>query len=214
MFQFLLGLLHLASKFLAVFRALAETGAGSRPGVLTAPIRCLVPCAALILVFAYAPAAVANPAGYAAIPDDSLDPSDAQTDAWAIDDAGDVVGNAHGGSSHCTYLPSGGGSGDYNNFNVIPTHDDACQVNGINNHNQIVGGYEDPVPLGKAFMGTPGAVTNLAIDLPGASASTASGANGINDAGVIVGQYNTGSGTPVHGFIYDASASPHSRPST
>jgi hypothetical protein len=39
MFQFLLGVLILASNFLGVSRAIAETGAGSGPGVMTLPIR-------------------------------------------------------------------------------------------------------------------------------------------------------------------------------
>ena len=52
MFQFLLGVLLLASNFLGVSRAIAEMGAGSGPGIITMPIRGRARWAALTLVVA------------------------------------------------------------------------------------------------------------------------------------------------------------------
>jgi hypothetical protein len=60
MFQFLLGVLILASNYLGVSRASAEMGAGSGPGVITMPIRGRARWAALALALALLLPAAAN----------------------------------------------------------------------------------------------------------------------------------------------------------
>jgi probable HAF family extracellular repeat protein len=146
-------------------------------------------------VFALSTASMANPLGFTPIPDD---PGTAQTAAEAINDAGQIVGQAAvnpasiAGPVH-SFLFSGG---SFTNFDITATNISAAF--GINNHSGIVGGYEQPVFSGKAYAGTLGHFVTIT---PPGSAGTGDAAVGINDAGVIVGGYTTTPGGPSHGFI-------------
>jgi len=158
----------------------------------------MVAVAAALLVVP--PASNANPLGFTPIPDD---PATAQTAAEAINNAGNIVGQAavnpsgFGGPVH-SFLFSGG---SFTNFDITATNISAAF--GINNHSGIVGGYEEPVFSGKAYAGTLGHFVTIT---PPGSAGTGDAAVGINDAGVIVGAYTTTPGGPSHGFIDNGGA--------
>lgn len=148
------------------------------------------------LLLALAPGALANPVGFTPIPDDPAAPL--STAAEAINDAGQIVGvaNVHPGGPppNHSFLLSGG---VYINFDITATQVSAAF--GINNHGLIVGGFEEPVFFGLAYAGTPGATTQIIP--PGSAEATAVG---VNDTGVIVGNYDTTFRGPDHGFIDNA----------
>ena len=113
------------------------------------------------------------------------DPLGTSTNATGINDAGDIVGFYHDSS------------GKYDGFIYIngafTTIDDPLGVEGttvtsINNEGDIVGSYTDSSGVGHGFLYSGGVYTTVDDPL-GAS----SNADGINDAGQIVGYYNNGS---------------------
>jgi hypothetical protein len=147
------------------------------------------------LLLAGAPASFANPQGYLPIQDDPVALNG--TAAQAINNASQIVGAAIVNPSgpppvHSFFLPNGGA---YQDFDVTATA--ISSAFGINNKGQIVGGYEEPITVGKAYSGTAGAP--LPLVPPGSAEATAAG---INDAGVIVGSYDTTFHGASHSFIW------------
>jgi probable HAF family extracellular repeat protein len=77
-------------------------------------------------------------------------------------------------------------------------------ANGINDAGQIVGSYVDyfgGLPQPRGFLYSGGAFTTINDPLAGFGQKGGTYANGINDAGQIVGSY-TDEGLMSHGFLY------------
>ncbi len=67
----------------------------------------------------------------------------------------------------------------------------------VNDHGQVVGSYQDSAGIhGFYYDGS----TYTSLDFPGNSGGTL--AEGINNSGVISGEYLTNQGTETHGFVY------------
>jgi probable HAF family extracellular repeat protein len=119
------------------------------------------------------------------------------SEAWDINDAGQVVGGAQtsAGYTHA-FLYYGGGMTDLGA--LVPYGDSSA--NAINNLGQVVG---DAAPNAgtpsHAFLYSAGSMVDLGT-LAGDD-SGASFAKGINDAGWVVG--NAWTGSAVHAFLYD-----------
>lgn len=135
-------------------------------------------------------------------------PGATYTEAWRIDDAGNIIGRYQtGDGKYHIYLLSNG------TFTSIPDVPGAVQtaffeVGGLNRNGDIAASYcsATPCPWGfQGFFKTTGIVHGFlrnggvytAIDFPGA---TASGAFGVNSFDDLVGAYIDSSGT-VHGFL-------------
>jgi N-acetylglucosamine-6-sulfatase len=120
-------------------------------------------------------------------------PGSAVTEAWAINDSGNIVGSYTAGGTTHGFLLEGGG---YTTIDVPGAT--STVATGINDPGQIVGSYT----LGgvtHAFLFSRGAFTTF--DVPGASFTMP---RGINDAGDIVGEYR--SGGVAHGFLFSGGA--------
>jgi hypothetical protein len=121
-------------------------------------------------------------------------PGQTTTQALAINNAGAITGsyvNAEG--SQAAFLYNGAFQ------TILPGLGDQMAANGINASGEIVGSFLDSEGTQHGFMmGASGKVTIL--DAPG---SFATAALGINDAGMIVGQFatNTDGIFQTHGFL-------------
>jgi uncharacterized membrane protein len=122
-------------------------------------------------------------------------PSARQTNAYAINDDGEIVGFCvdRNGMDPQGFLLSGG---TYASFKYPLARWTTAM--GINNHRQIVGSILDSTNHSGAFLYNPSSATFASINYPSADNTYASG---INDNGQIVGTYSKdGLG---HGFIYN-----------
>jgi probable HAF family extracellular repeat protein len=121
------------------------------------------------------------------------------TTAFAINDAGQIVGNyADANFNNHAFLFSGG---------VYTTIDDplatfSTQALGINDLGQIVGRYTDATGT-HGFLFSGGAYTTLDDPL----AVNVTSASGINDMGQIVGTYDSG-GAHSHGYLLTIAPNP------
>jgi probable HAF family extracellular repeat protein len=114
------------------------------------------------------------------------DPSGSNTNAYGINDAGQIVGS---------YLDIGGVSHGFVDVSgVFTTLDDPSGTNtvayGINNAGQIVGGYQDAGGILHGFLDSGGIFVTIDDPLSGGDGTYA---YGINDAGQIVGSFRDAS---------------------
>jgi uncharacterized membrane protein len=128
----------------------------------------------------------------------------AYTEAWKINDNGEIVGRYKGGDSrYHVYVLSNG------SYTSVPDVPGAVQVapgsfseaGGVDNFGNIVSsfGSSEPCDLGSAgnvhgFVLS--GATYTAVDFPGANVTLAFG---INDSGQVVGPYKDASG--IHGYL-------------
>jgi Laminin G domain len=125
-------------------------------------------------------------------------PGDSGTQAVGINDAGIVVGQANATSTHQV-----GWSYDGTSFTTIvaPNTNDAqdTSAHAINSFGEIVGDYSPARSTPRyGFTDVNGTFTKIASDSPYPSTN----ANGINNAGVIVGSDYLHSGARYTGYIY------------
>jgi probable HAF family extracellular repeat protein len=128
-------------------------------------------------------------------------PGENYSRAFAINDAGQVAGTALTTvpqySQH-SFLFSNGQMTDIDTF-----HSQASWAFGINNNGVVVGMFT-PSPTSMAydaFVYMGGSMMDLNTLIPAGSGLTLIQANGINDAGEIVGQSQSNSDGSVHGFL-------------
>lgn len=142
-----------------------------------------------VTLFVLPAVTMANPPGFVQLPDD---PGYAQTYANAINNLGTIAGGAAlnppgVGGPVTSYLYSGG---SFQNFNVTP--EDESTAYGLNNSNQVVGGYS----FGQSYEWNAGAVTFISPAF-----AVLINTYGINDAGVVVGNYYSTYPGPTQGLI-------------
>jgi uncharacterized membrane protein len=111
--------------------------------------------------------------------------------AWGINDAGAIVGYDVAGSNLQGFLFSGGVVTALNDPKGSPTLPIA-----ISNRGQIVGEYTLPSGFNRGFSYARGVFTDVGVD-------TISGANGVNDSGIVVGSYAHCQFCVSHGFIFN-----------
>lgn len=120
-------------------------------------------------------------------------PGASWTDAWDINSAGEIVGEYEDASGRHGFLYDG------NSFTVIDFPGASwTQAMGINDGSQVLGYYIDSSGSGHGFLYD--GVSFTTIDFPGSTTSLTR-PSGINNAGVVVGEYRDGIGTGEHGFI-------------
>src|SRR5258708_3037337 len=108
-------------------------------------------------------------------------PSAIDTDAYGINDAGQIVGSYYDGSPVRGFPLSGGG---YTLLNAPTTTPGVTVATDINTSGQIVGYYNFEINR-SSFLYSNGTYTTIAISTSGANGGP--WARGINDAGQIVG---------------------------
>ena len=108
----------------------------------------------------------------------TLTGGDGFSEIHAINDAGQVVGRAHGSGNHdhCVLWDNG----------AIIDLGQGCTANGINNSGVIVGGWD------RAWMWADGRMIDLNTKIPSDSGIILDGAWAINDSGWIVATATTG----------------------
>jgi probable HAF family extracellular repeat protein len=128
------------------------------------------------------------------------------SDAEGINDAGQIAGQSFGGSSSiaaAAFLYSGGQMIDLGHLGGGNVQEDSAAL-GINNFGQVVG-ESSTGPATHAFLWTPSTSngqTGSMIDLGSlVGASGLSYAHGINMAGQVVGESDSGNG-PRHAFLW------------
>jgi uncharacterized membrane protein len=115
------------------------------------------------------------------------------TNATGINGRGDIVGTYLKDGTQHGFLLSRKGVFRKGVFSTVDFPDAALtQLWGINNKGQIIGETGE-----SSFLFSDGVFTS--IDVPGASGGIGTAARGINNAGKIVGSYQTGAS--VHGFL-------------
>ena len=110
----------------------------------------------------------------------------------ALNDAGDFAGSFDPTTGSRQSFASIGGS--IVSFSVLGGLTEAF---GLNNSNEIVGGYLDSVPVRHGYFRDAFGTLTFPIDFPGAIGTLPFG---INDQGVIVGRYADSAGAE-HGFV-------------
>jgi probable HAF family extracellular repeat protein len=113
--------------------------------------------------------------------------------AWGIDDAGDIDGWYYDASSiEHGYIYAGGVLTNIDDPSGTPTLPRGISRNGA----FVVGEYTKPSGDNHGFVYSGGTFTDVGTD-------TLNGANGVNDAGLIVGSYAHCQYCPSHGFLFD-----------
>lgn len=143
----------------------------------------------------------------------SLAGQSGSSDAWAINDIGQIVGTSDtaSGNRHAFFLAVNGAMQDIGTLGGLFSFAEA-----INNNGQVVGqaaiGQNDinGTPITHAFLWQHGSMTDLNTLLPASSGWVLSGAFGINANGQIVGTgIHTAYGVSTrHAFLMTAAAAP------
>jgi len=128
------------------------------------------------------------------------DPSATSTQAFGINDMGQIVGSYGNESGSHGFLYSGGTNGTYTTLDD-PSATQGTFAQGINASGQIVGYYKNASGT-HGFLYSGGTYTTLDDPL----ATNGTQAFGINDMGQIVGTYDNASGN--HGFLLTITPNP------
>jgi len=145
----------------------------------------------IVAFLVIAPMATGSSANAATFSFTQIDvPGASSTQAFGINDAGQIVGGFADSTGGHGFLFTGG---SFTQIDVPGAS--VTQAQGINDAGQIVGAFNDSTGAFHGFLDTGGSFTP--IDVPGASSTQAFG---INDAGQIVGSFFDPS-TGGHGFF-------------